>query len=356
MGRDTLIRFYKGPKAGMPVLEEGEPGYCTDTKELFIGTANGNILVGGGISAGSSVTPAVNATPKAFPDVPVFDSRWLSGKSLTSSAIYFGIIQSPYAWGYYNGALYRTPLPGNPGNVVSVNLPTGDAQAVCYYGGKLFAFTTSTTDTLIHTYSWDGATLTTLSSVSKPGLSMSIRGSFIDSTNGYITLCVGTGYANTSHYLMTYEVEGNFFTYGSLALPSGWSAGLNFVSCRGVPVVNGQAIAISTYPMAGYNDNYRAVTLNINARTVAAVAANQFFPNADSSSLTLAYQCGLAEGKSSIVETVATDNGHRTRFIINQTDGSVQLLNTIQSSSVSVSGSGSGFVVVGGYLQKIIEP
>lgn len=43
----ALIRFKRGPKASMPTLQPGEPGWCMDTGELFIGTASeGNIHVG----------------------------------------------------------------------------------------------------------------------------------------------------------------------------------------------------------------------------------------------------------------------------------------------------------------------
>ena len=39
---------FRGKKATLPVLLEGELGYCTDTKELYIGSAGGNVLVGSG--------------------------------------------------------------------------------------------------------------------------------------------------------------------------------------------------------------------------------------------------------------------------------------------------------------------
>lgn len=39
---------YRGKKSGIPRLLEGELGYCTDTRELYIGTGNGNVLVGSG--------------------------------------------------------------------------------------------------------------------------------------------------------------------------------------------------------------------------------------------------------------------------------------------------------------------
>ena len=37
---------YRGPKNKLPTLLEGQFGYCTDTKELYIGTSSGNVLIG----------------------------------------------------------------------------------------------------------------------------------------------------------------------------------------------------------------------------------------------------------------------------------------------------------------------
>lgn len=39
--------FRKGLKKYLPILEVGEPAFCTDTKELFVGSAGGNIKIGG---------------------------------------------------------------------------------------------------------------------------------------------------------------------------------------------------------------------------------------------------------------------------------------------------------------------
>jgi chitodextrinase len=39
------IQIKRGLKSELPILDIGELGYCTDSKELFIGTATGNVLV-----------------------------------------------------------------------------------------------------------------------------------------------------------------------------------------------------------------------------------------------------------------------------------------------------------------------
>lgn len=36
------LRFKRGTKAGLPTLASGEPGWCTDTKELFVGDGAAN--------------------------------------------------------------------------------------------------------------------------------------------------------------------------------------------------------------------------------------------------------------------------------------------------------------------------
>ena len=45
MANKILIK--RGLKANMPILSEGELGYPTDTRELFIGTGGGNVNIGG---------------------------------------------------------------------------------------------------------------------------------------------------------------------------------------------------------------------------------------------------------------------------------------------------------------------
>ena len=38
---DTIL-FRRGAAAGLPKLADGEPGWCKDTKQLYIGTPEGN--------------------------------------------------------------------------------------------------------------------------------------------------------------------------------------------------------------------------------------------------------------------------------------------------------------------------
>jgi len=40
-----LLKIRRGLKADLPVLMDGEIGWCTDTEELFIGNSGTNILI-----------------------------------------------------------------------------------------------------------------------------------------------------------------------------------------------------------------------------------------------------------------------------------------------------------------------
>lgn len=45
MSNDVLIKIKRGKEAQLPVLADGELGFCIDTQKLYIGTANGNKLL-----------------------------------------------------------------------------------------------------------------------------------------------------------------------------------------------------------------------------------------------------------------------------------------------------------------------
>lgn len=40
------LQIRRGLKGDLPVLADGEPAFCEDTGELFIGTPDGNVLLG----------------------------------------------------------------------------------------------------------------------------------------------------------------------------------------------------------------------------------------------------------------------------------------------------------------------
>nr|DAH16026.1 MAG TPA: tail protein [Caudoviricetes sp.] len=56
------IQQYRGKKAKLPTLLEAQFGFCTDTKELFIGSDSGNIPVVTGEKAETVAPLADTAT------------------------------------------------------------------------------------------------------------------------------------------------------------------------------------------------------------------------------------------------------------------------------------------------------
>lgn len=52
MPQKTAIKIRRGLEANIPVLNDGELGYCTDTKKLYIGAGSSNVLLVAATSAG----------------------------------------------------------------------------------------------------------------------------------------------------------------------------------------------------------------------------------------------------------------------------------------------------------------
>lgn len=55
MSRKVLLQIRRGTKAQLPTLADGELGFCIDTEELYIGTANGNVLLNSKGDTGLSI-------------------------------------------------------------------------------------------------------------------------------------------------------------------------------------------------------------------------------------------------------------------------------------------------------------
>jgi hypothetical protein len=82
------IKLKRGNKANLPSLSIGEPAFCLDTNELYVGTAGGNKLVGDGIyvkksgdtmtgqlTLPGSPTQANHAVTKAYVDAVIESGR-----------------------------------------------------------------------------------------------------------------------------------------------------------------------------------------------------------------------------------------------------------------------------------------
>ena len=73
------IKFKRGLKSKLPTLEAGEPAFCPDTRELFVGTGSGNINMGGSMwYKGTAMSGTVTTTGyyyySACPQVKVGDT------------------------------------------------------------------------------------------------------------------------------------------------------------------------------------------------------------------------------------------------------------------------------------------
>lgn len=68
MSKGATIQFWRGVEADIPILADGEPGWCLDTFTLFVGVAGTNHQVGGGVSIGSAVGGGPTAGSVLFVD------------------------------------------------------------------------------------------------------------------------------------------------------------------------------------------------------------------------------------------------------------------------------------------------
>lgn len=87
------MQLRRGLKANLPTLAAGELGFCTDTKELYIGDGSNNIFVGAGITltgtlaAGSTSLTLSSSFITANSTVDVYTSTWgVNPASVTVSA------------------------------------------------------------------------------------------------------------------------------------------------------------------------------------------------------------------------------------------------------------------------------
>ena len=87
------IQVKRGLKASIPALNVGEPGFTTDTKEFYIGSASGNVQLAkqADLSAHMADTAAHNGFVGKTQMFGTFDNF----NDITQPGIYHGIIASP---------------------------------------------------------------------------------------------------------------------------------------------------------------------------------------------------------------------------------------------------------------------
>lgn len=75
----VTIQIKRGTKAKLPTLAPGEYGLATDTKELFVGTASGNVQIA--VLGSNGKIPGTNLDLSGY--VPT--SRTVNGKALSAN-------------------------------------------------------------------------------------------------------------------------------------------------------------------------------------------------------------------------------------------------------------------------------
>jgi hypothetical protein len=68
------ILLKRGVKGNLPTLEEGEPGYTTDTKEVFIGTSELNVQLAKQADV-NSLSEGLSQTNNRFDDLKLVDAN-----------------------------------------------------------------------------------------------------------------------------------------------------------------------------------------------------------------------------------------------------------------------------------------
>ena len=81
----NLIKVKRGTKSSLPTLNVGEFGFCSDTNELYIGTASGNVKLAPSSVAGGASVPCPLSTNYYFA-APLFTAT--STIALTANRIY----------------------------------------------------------------------------------------------------------------------------------------------------------------------------------------------------------------------------------------------------------------------------
>lgn len=114
----AIIKIKRGLKADIPTLQVGEPGFCTDTKELFVGSSDGNKLVGEGTFlklSGGTLTGALTL-PLAAPTHPLhaankaYVDNVASGLDVKASVKCVATVNQPISTG---GAPYQYEYSNN---------------------------------------------------------------------------------------------------------------------------------------------------------------------------------------------------------------------------------------------------
>jgi hypothetical protein len=131
------IKFKRGERASLPLLDTGEPGLCTDTAQVFIGNGSGNIEL-----AKQSSLDALSATMTG--QAPLFEKATGTATAITLT---LQTLQDGYTKSFIattnNGAVATTinsvPLY-KPNTTTAPNLVAGKAYTIWYDESKTCFF------------------------------------------------------------------------------------------------------------------------------------------------------------------------------------------------------------------------
>jgi hypothetical protein len=82
----NLIKVKRGTKSSLPTLNVGELGFCSDTNELYIGTASGNVKLAPSSSASGGASIPSPLSANYYFVAPLFTA--VSTVALTANRIY----------------------------------------------------------------------------------------------------------------------------------------------------------------------------------------------------------------------------------------------------------------------------
>lgn len=141
------ILVKRGLKANLPVLDPGEPAYCEDTKEYFIGTPEGNVLVGSQTSGGGDTGGGSGSGVLVYNTLTELQTAYPGG---TSQPVW---IVEENSWYYWEGTV--TPPADTAAPVLTIT------AGGTFTGTKPVSMSTNETADIFYTL--DGSTPTTAS-------------------------------------------------------------------------------------------------------------------------------------------------------------------------------------------------
>ena len=82
-----VVRIRRGLKESLPTLYEGTLGYCKDTKELWIGTEEGNVLLASNVTLNGLVGDVQILENTKLTATPVAAQQYLAAGASTSALV-----------------------------------------------------------------------------------------------------------------------------------------------------------------------------------------------------------------------------------------------------------------------------